>query len=155
MPVFKIDAPNGDVYEVEAPEGATKEQAFEFFKREHSAGRLAPKEKKQSSLLDNPVTGAVETGLSMITGGLAQPIAGLAGIASGGSGDVVRDVQDALTYQPKGTTGKKYAENVGKVFSAPIEWAGKKAYDLTGSEAARSVAEACLLYTSPSPRDCS
>ena len=83
MPVFTIDAPNGDTYEIEAPAGATKDQAFEFFKREHSAGRVQPKPKKQSALLDNPVTGAGETALTMLTGALSQPLSGLAGLAAG------------------------------------------------------------------------
>jgi len=139
MPVFTIQGPNGEEYDIEAPEGASKEAAFEFFKREHSAGRVKP---KQSKLLDNPITGIGETALGMLSGGLAQPLAGLAGIASGMDAGVVRDVQDALTYKPRGATGKRYTENTGEILSKPIEWAGKGAYSLTGSEAARSIAEA-------------
>ena len=141
MPVFTIDAPNGDTYEIEAPAGATKDQAFEFFKREHSAGRVQPKPKKQISLLENPITGVGETALTMLTGALSQPLSGLAGLATG-SADTVRNVQEALTYHPHGDTGKRYTENVGKVFNYPIEKAGELAYNTTGSEAARSIAEA-------------
>ena len=97
--------------------------------------------KPKTSLLENPVTGAAETALSFITGGLAQPIAGLAGLAAGGSGDTVDEVMEALTYKPRGETGKKYAEKTGEVLSLPIEYAGRGAYNLTGSEAARSIAE--------------
>ena len=139
MPVYTIQGPQGEEYDIEAPEGASKEAAFEFFKREHSAGRVKP---KQSKLLDNPITGIGETALGMLSGGLAQPLAGLAGIASGMDVGVVRDVQEALTYKPRGATGKRYTENTGEILSKPIEWAGKGAYSLTGSEAARSISEA-------------
>lgn len=98
--------------------------------------------KPKTSLLENPVTGVAETALSFITGGLAQPIAGLAGLAAGGSADTVDEVMSALTYKPRGETGKKYAEKTGEILSLPIEYAGKGAYALTGSEAARSIAEA-------------
>jgi len=52
MPVYSIKSPSGEEYEVNAPEGATQEQAFEFFKREYSAGKLSPtqKEEKPSAL---------------------------------------------------------------------------------------------------------
>ncbi len=43
MPSYTVVGPKGEEYEVNAPEGATKEQAFEFFKREYSAGRVKPK----------------------------------------------------------------------------------------------------------------
>lgn len=65
MPVFTIQGPQGEEYEIEAPEGATKEQAFEFFKREHSAGRVQakqPKKKDYVGTVDDFLASAKGTG---------------------------------------------------------------------------------------------
>ncbi len=87
MPVFTIQGPQGEEYEIEAPEGATKEQAFEFFKREHSAGRVKPKQapKKTASTLDELVAGAKGTGAfvgDLLSGMVKIPAAAV--LAAGG-----------------------------------------------------------------------
>lgn len=43
MGAFNVKSPDGQEYEVNAPEGATEQQAIEFVQREMAAGRLAPK----------------------------------------------------------------------------------------------------------------
>jgi len=93
--------------------------------------------------------GVGESALSMITGGIAQPIAGLAGIMKGGSADAVREVQEALTYEPRTGAGKRYNENVGKVFQAPIDFAGDIGDKLggnAGESIARGATEAALNF---------
>lgn len=83
--------------------------------------------KKQGS----SILGGLETGLSMVTGGLAQIPAGLAGLGTslfeGGAkgGQTVRDIQEALTYKPRTEVGKKYTEKVGDIVNYPIEKAGQ------------------------------
>lgn len=155
MPVFSIKSPEGVEYEINAPEGATQEQAFNFFKQEHSAGRLKPVETKKApdreySLKNNPVTGALETALGMATGGVAQPLAGLYGIAKGAFGganagaDAVRKAQEAMTYSPRSREGKEYSEAVGNVLQKPIDYAGElggKVGGLEGEALARAATE--------------
>lgn len=74
----------------------------------------------------NPVANAAgpgETALQLLTGGLAMPIAGLAGLMtydrSGKTSraDTVRNVQDALTYQPRTGAG----QGMSRTASAPME----------------------------------
>jgi len=50
MPTYTIASPTGEEYEIEAPQGASQQQAFEFFKREHSAGRVKPKNKAKAGM---------------------------------------------------------------------------------------------------------
>lgn len=85
-----------------------------------------PKEKSFHPL-DNPVAGAGETALSMLTGAFAMPVAGLTGLVNGGDADKVRSTQEALTYAPRGEQGKKYTENISDLFALPVKYAGKGA----------------------------
>jgi hypothetical protein len=62
---------------------------------------------------DTPILGAAENALSMVTGSVAMPLAGLAGLATLNP-DNVGKVNEALTYQPRSKTGKKYQEAIGK-----------------------------------------
>jgi len=100
-----------------------------------------PKEKSLHPL-DNPVAGAGETALSMLTGAFAMPVAGLTGLVNGGDADKVRSTQEALTYAPRGEQGKKYAENISDLFALPIKYAGKGADALGMGELGYSLATA-------------
>lgn len=101
--------------------------------------------KKQGS----SAVGVGETALSMITGGLAQPVAGLVGLATspfeGGekAGQRVRDIQDWVQKYtgPRTEKGKQYTENVGEFFSAPIKAAGVGG-EYVGGNAGRAIGEA-------------
>lgn len=91
-----------------------------------------------------PSWGNTEAGLQMVTGALAAPVAGIAGLvasARGASnpGDVVRETQENLTYQPRSQSG----QNASNVVNKPMQWiaqgadyVGGKTTDLTGSPAA-------------------
>ena len=100
-----------------------------------------PKEKSFHPL-DNPVAGAGETALSMLTGAFAMPVAGLTGLVNGGDADKVRSTQEALTYAPRGEQGKKYTENISDLFALPIKYAGKGADALGMGELGYSLATA-------------
>jgi len=69
-----------------------------------------------------------EVARSLITGAIAAPISGLAGIAGsllpgepGQGARFVEKVQNALTYQPRTEAGKKVMENVGTIVENVIE----------------------------------
>lgn len=95
-----------------------------------------------------PAVALNEGAASIASGMVAAPIAGLSGIAAAfakalkitdtEAADVVRKVQDALTYQPASEAGKKVASVVSYPFEKLAEVgdaAGEKVADATGSPA--------------------
>lgn len=94
--------------------------------------------KKQSSLLETLYAGPAEAALQLGTGAIATPLAGLAGLATGGNAQTVENVQNALTYQPRTQAG----QGVSGLIAKPFQWlaekadtVGQKASDATGSPA--------------------
>lgn len=89
----------------------------------------------------HPGVAAAETGLNLVSGMVATPLSGLAGIGTAGAkafgltnkepGDVVREVGDTLTYEPRTKGGKTLQDVVTK----PFQWLGQGA-DKVGSYAA-------------------
>ena len=81
--------------------------------------------------------GALEAGLSMLSGGLAGVPAGLAGIGAavlpgGQTGpEAVANVSEALTFQPRTAVGKKLNEGLQSAFSV-IEEAADTVGEVTG-----------------------
>lgn len=69
----------------------------------------------------------IEPAATMITGAIAEPIAGIAGLATlpvtglpeGTGADVVSKVREALTYQPRSEAGKEALASVGETL-APV-----------------------------------
>lgn len=123
------------------PEFETVAQAYKFAK-----GKSSVPENPTSA--GNLVGAAIEPNLSLLTGMVAQPLAGLAGLAASAGkatglskaepADVVRQVSSSLTYEPKTTGGKNAMEVVGYLpekFGELAHVAGEKATDLTGSPA--------------------
>lgn len=97
----------------------------------------------------NPVLASAETGTKFLTGAVAAPVAGLAGIATGATNalgltntpaaDVVENVQSGLTYQPRTEGGKEISGAIEYPFQKLGEGAdaaGRKVTDVTGSPAA-------------------
>ena len=127
MPVFEIESPTGEIFEVEAPEGATSEQAFQFFKQSQQPP-AQPKPKFSGS-------GIIEPALTIATGVVAEPIAGFAGIAQainpfaeeGAGARAVEATREALTFQPRTQAGQESLQAVGTALQ-PIGEA------LTGAE---------------------
>lgn len=58
MPVYGFQSPEGQVYEVEAPEGATQEQAFEFFKQNY--GSYQSPQPHAPAMQEQPVNQSVQ-----------------------------------------------------------------------------------------------
>lgn len=108
------------------PEFETVAQAYQVAKGQAAAPPTPPKPEALGDKI--PQVGAYEGAMSLASGAVAAPVAGLAGLASTvipgvKSGDVVNKVQEALTYQPRSEVGKTVAETV----SAPFAWLASKA----------------------------
>lgn len=153
MPTYTIESPSGDEYEIEAPEGATKDQAFEFFKREHAAGRVQPKQKLQkTSLADDFISGAKATGAAVgdFAGGMlkipASALLAVGGKLADPSLDLQKHYEAAQqavedTYPSLGSA-LGVDKNIG--YTAPLKpfelygkgvgAVAKKAGELTGSQ---------------------
>lgn len=139
MPIFEIEAPDGTIFEVEAPEGATEEQVLQFassnFQGSNEQGEVG-------------VSTFVEPAITVATGAVAEPLAGLAGIAQvlnpfadeGAGAEAVRATREALTYKPKSQQGREGLQAVGEALR-PIgeaiqeteEFLGNAVFDSTGS----------------------
>lgn len=94
----------------------------------------------------DPIVGASQGAASILSGAVAAPAAGLTGmgaaiakalgITDAEPADVVRKVQQALTYQPPSKTGQAIAGAVSAPFEALAnvgDTAGQKVTDVTGS----------------------
>lgn len=88
--------------------------------------------------------GALETAATIGTGMIAEPAAGIAGLATsiipgtaeGSGAGVIEGVKEALTYQPRTETGKEMLGQVGELAEMIPEIAkpaGELAFDITGS----------------------
>jgi len=96
--------------------------------------------------LQNLTTGILEPAATMVTGAIAEPLAGLAGIGAalipGGrsGGEAVEATREALTFQPRSEAGQRGLAAVGKAlgpigeaFSSIEDTLSDKTFELTGS----------------------
>ena len=107
------------------------------FKKTAGPPAVAPAKQEPENPISfgNLIGAALEPSASMATGAIAQPLAGLAGLASplwgGNPADTVRSVQNALTYQPQTTGGQNAMKVIGYPFQKFAEGA-----DVVGSKLA-------------------
>jgi len=107
--------------------------------------------------LNNPLTALGEAGLNLASQVVALPAAGLAGLATEAGrvvgltdktgADVVHQVGDALTYQPRGEMGKAAAEVVAYPFEKLAEggqYVGGKVLDATDSPVLATAADTAI-----------
>jgi hypothetical protein len=120
----------------EAPSGAP-----EWLARANDVG---------ASFLKNTQGALAEPAAQIASGMIATPVAGLAGMAQGiknfipgfegmPAADRVRQVENAITYEPRTTAGNAVSGVVSYPFAKLAQfgdWAGQKTSDLTGSPAA-------------------
>jgi ribosomal protein L17 len=115
LPILEL--PDGT--RLSAPDGADPRKVVAGYKAHLAA---SPPKKTSSDISESPtsamnlVGAAVEPMMSMASGAVAQPIAGLAGIGAAGTNamgitntpaaDVVNKVQGSMTYQPRTTGGQ-------------------------------------------------
>lgn len=106
----------------------------------NSAKRIAAMIKAQQqpeTTLTEDVIGGLETGASVVSGVIAEPLAGIAGVAQslnpfadeGAGAEAVQTTRQALTYQPQTEAGQQQKQALGEVL-APISEA------VSGAEAA-------------------
>lgn len=99
--------------------------------------------------------GMKEVGASILSGAVAQPVAGLGGLAALATGrnptKTINGLQSLLTYQPQTELGREYASGLSRLMAPVAEISedargrlGDGAYRLTGSPAA-----AALAYSTP------
>lgn len=144
MPKFDVDV-QGVTYEVDAPDERTAwKWANQTHARASQPARKLPSAPPDDSMLKRAIGGAVEPLVSLGTGAVAAPVAGLSGIAATignaagltdkNPGDVVRSVQSAMTYDPKTEGGKAAMGVIGaplEAISNAADYAGGKVTDLT------------------------
>jgi len=152
-----VRLPNGKIIS-NIPEGISKADLQDKLIRNGLATpedfAIAP----QPSRMDKTI-GAIETGANILSGMVAEPVAGLAGAAVGAmpsftgvqQGDAakaVESVRSGLTYQPRTEVGQANQQAIGQAL-APVgeamqgaeQYLGDKTFDLTGSPALAAAAQ--------------
>lgn len=143
MATFEVDVA-GTTYEVDAPDEAT---AWKWAVATHRAPRIQePTQPEQPSLASQfgrhalrTLAGPIEAGMTLGTGAIATPLAGLAGITGsvlpgreGQGADWTRKVSEALTYTPRTEQGQQITGAIGYPFEKLAEgadWMGGLATD--------------------------
>lgn len=119
--------------------------------------RVTPVESPTS--FGNLVGAAVEPLATILSGAVAQPIAGISGLGAGALGALgvtgmnaaaqVEKVQNALTYKPRTQGGKNAMEVIGYLPEKLVELskaAGQKTVDVTGSPGLATQVETALQF---------
>ena len=105
--------------------------------------------------LAGQAVGGAEAALTIGSGIIAEPIAGLAGIAqsvnpfadNGAGAQAVEDTRSALTYQPRSQAGKENIQDIGEALQpvaealdAPSQYLGNAVLEKTGSPELAAIA---------------
>ena len=142
MPRFNVNAPDGSVIPVDAPDGATEQDAIAFAAstwKPKSApvdlisqipGTVRPGVAEQPTSLLDKVRGGIEAGAALATAIPAGVVGQVAGIGKGLFGgkygtqqgvneaaDTASRVTGAMTYRPRGQAGQEYVQNVGNALN--------------------------------------
>lgn len=153
MPTYQVTDPaSGRRVELTGDTPPTDEDLDEIFKSLPPA-ESKPQDKtflqKAGQVGKDLVTGAVGRDIAgaVVTGAIAQPVAGLAGLASAPfvglehAGQITRDTQEALTMKPQSETGKKILNAVGTVAGLPGKFGGYVGEKIGGPDAGRTIGE--------------
>lgn len=155
MAKYRIKAPDGHMYQFDAPDDITQEQAEDYVKKNYQS---VPEPKAGDlSLGEMALEGAKGTGealLSLGTSAIAGPYSGYAGLARaalpgqpGAGAESVERTQEAMTYQPRTAAGKKAVEIISKPFqkwSDISKHAGESVREITGSPGLATTAETVM-----------
>ena len=126
--IYKVRDPSGAIREIEGPAGATDEQVIAKAKELFAPAATAPAATERS--LYEKIMGNVETIPALASAAVAGAVAPIAGVAStltsGKYGtqqgiqageQTARNVQEAMTYQPRTPEAQRNLQVVGDVFS--------------------------------------
>ena len=127
--VYKVRDPSGAIREIEGPAGATDDQVIAKAKELFAPATSATPERS----LYEKIMGNVETIPALASGlaaGLVAPIAGVASTLTSGkygtqegiqAGEqTARNVQEAMTYQPRTPEAQRNVQAVGDVLNNVI-----------------------------------
>ena len=145
MPIAKIQGPDGRVFTIEVPEGATQEQILGFVQSQQSnevqdvrndtsgigggVDSIIPSnservEQKETSIGED-IIGGLEVAGTVLSGAIAEPLAGISGLVHSAIGgqqagvDAIKSVKDAFSFQPSTEAGKSQLQSVGE-FLQPV-----------------------------------
>jgi hypothetical protein len=140
MPTYEIQAPDGNIYRIDGPAGATDDQVRQQVLSQHpTAGnpKSTPKPEGALGKLGKEVFGAGEAALNLATGIPASLGGGLAygaTLAASQNTDAAKAVQEqtqkTLTYQPSTPAGQQDVQAVGNLMNAAIEKPSEAAGEL-------------------------
>lgn len=132
----------GKEYDVDAPDEKT---AWKWANAYHSKPVVASETKESPASIRNIAGAAIEPNLALLSGAVATPLAGLAGIAgalapgpAGQGADWTRAVQNRLTYEPSTEGGKVATEAISypfRKYGEGTEWVGGQVSDIAGPTA--------------------
>lgn len=123
---------------------AQKAEAAGVAAKQNAAIAAAGQPPSVAGALGDALSGGADVGSTLLSGAVAAPLAGLAGMAQGvknivapdptnmSAADRVAQVQQAATWKPRTDVGKEAVENIGKAVNAP----GTAVAKLTGSDTA-------------------
>lgn len=146
MAVYRVQAPDGSILELEGPDNATQEQIMQaaqaaFAQRAYTAPpATSPTATGPAPTIGQRIVGAGETALSALTGAVGAPIGLIGGTLGGLAGAIrtgqlgtregVQNIQQTATeaagrfvYQPRGQVGREMTQALGETvqeFAPPI-----------------------------------
>lgn len=148
MPTYEVTSPSGKKLRVTGAKPPSQQELEQIFSQF---------EVKPERTFAEQAAGVGEAALSMATGAVAEPIAGLMGLArtavSGPEAGAqrVQEFRQNATYQPRTGAGQEYLQDIAELpilsditqkFERGSKYAGQQAMDITGSPAVAAVTEA-------------
>jgi len=152
----RIELPNGEI--AEFPDGMPITEIESVLHRQFGGLPEQPAPDKESYYgeLRDKLLGVAEAGATVATGAIAEPVAGIAGIAqslnpfadSGAGARAVESTRSAMTYTPKTEEGAETlqavagaVEPVAKAITGAEDWLGDETFEATGSPALAAAAK--------------
>jgi len=121
MPIARFEMPDGKIARFDVPEGTTPEQAQAQIEQ-FVASQETPFQPIEEPTFGQEVVGLAEAAGAVATGAIAEPIAGVAGIAQainpfaepGAGGRAVEATREALTFEPSTEEGRANIQSLAK-----------------------------------------
>lgn len=119
MARFEITAPDGRLFEITAPEGASQAEVLAYAQQNFN--------QPKTTSIGQKALGVGEAALTAGTGALGQLVGNVAGVGKefltgdfgkGTAEKTAQQVQQSLTYQPRGQVAPEYLQNIQNVVEA-------------------------------------